>query len=228
MRVGGGGWQRGRRQLQPDQGLHSIPNVRITLNLSVWLHEKPVVPGIFRTLQGAGVIVKTEVSNDARPCRIGGANSMAVDKSMGLIKVGGLNHVGRYKRAVDAGLGDTIYLHGKKHWNALFFQRTCQDQGFRAAPAMPVNNDLGIFFLFRRQSSAMVDVQELQNFSAGSCSTITFKSLHIHARGIILAQALSELNLAVDRIVVFDEPSDESDNDGWRSYGNVGPDDRAD
>lgn len=57
--------------------------------------------------------------------QIGGANPMAVDKSMGLIKIGGLNHVGGYKRAVDAGLGDTIYLHGEKHRDALFFQRTC-------------------------------------------------------------------------------------------------------
>lgn len=166
-----------------------------------------------QNIGGAGVIIKTEVSNDARSCRIGGANPMAVDKSIGLIKVDGLNHVGGYKRAVDAGLGDTIY----------FFQCTCQDQGFRAAPAMPVNNDPGIFFLFRRQSSAIVGVQELQNCSAGSCFTMTFKSLHIQARGILLAQALSELNFAVDRIIVLDESPDESDNNGWRSYGNVGP-----
>jgi hypothetical protein len=88
----------------------------------VWLHKKPVVPRIFRTWEGTGIVVKTEGSNDACSCVIGGANSMAVDQSMGLIKVGGLSHVGGYKRAVDAGLLDAIHLNGGNYRDALFFQ----------------------------------------------------------------------------------------------------------
>lgn len=78
---------------------------------------------------------------------------------------------------------------------------------------MPVKNDLGIFLLFLCQSSVMVCVQKFQNPVVGFFSVITFKGLHIHARGVLLAQTRGELNLAVDRIIVLDEPADKPDDD---------------
>jgi len=61
----------------------------------VWLHEDKVVPRILGAFEGACFVVKSEVSNDPRACWIGGANVVvAAEKSMRLIKVGGLGHIG--------------------------------------------------------------------------------------------------------------------------------------
>jgi hypothetical protein len=48
---------------------------------------------------------------------------------------------------------------------------------------------------------------------------ITFESLHIRASGILLAQTRGELNFAVDKIIVCNEPSHEPDYDGRRFCG---------
>ena len=65
----------------------------------------------------------------------------------------------------------------------------------------------------------MVRVQELQNFLLGFFSAIAFKCFHIHARGVFLAQTRRELYLAMDGIIVRDEPADEPDDDGRRFCG---------
>ena len=67
----------------------------------------------------------------------------------------------------------------------------------------------------------MICVQKCQNFPVGSLPAITLKCLHIHARGVLLAQTRCELNLAMDRIVVRDEPADEPDDDGRRFCGSL-------
>jgi len=77
-----------RRQIRPDQGFRLNPNDRITLNLSVWLREDTVVPGIPGGFEGTRFIVKSEASNDTRPRWIGGANVVVpAKKSMRLYKL---------------------------------------------------------------------------------------------------------------------------------------------
>src|ERR1039457_105990 len=62
----------------------------------------------------------------------------------------------------------------------------------------------------------MVRVQQAQNFLSGFFSAVTLKGLHVHSHGVSLAQARRELHLAVDKIIVLDEPADETDDDYGR------------
>jgi hypothetical protein len=50
---------------------------------------------------------------------------------------------------------------------------------------------------------------------------MVFKCLNIYSGGILLAQTRSELNFAVDRIIMRDEPAEEPDDDGWRFSGTL-------
>src|SRR3977135_1350953 len=84
---------------------------------------------------------------------------------------------------------------------------------------MPVNDDLGILLLFHRYCSIVVCVQKFQDFPLGNFPMTVFKSLNIYSGWILLAQTRCELNLAVDRIIVRDDPAEEPDDDGWRFSG---------
>src|SRR5271157_502302 len=65
----------------------------------------------------------------------------------------------------------------------------------------------------------MVGVQQAQDFLSGFFRAITLKGLHVHSRGVSLAQARRELHLAVDELIVLDEPADETDDDYGRHRG---------
>src|SRR5208337_3908785 len=62
----------------------------------------------------------------------------------------------------------------------------------------------------------MVRVQQAQDLLSGFFPVVTLKGLHVDARGISLAQARRELHLAVDQIIVLDEPADKTDDDYGR------------
>ena len=81
---------------------------------------------------------------------------------------------------------------------------------------MPVKDDAGILFFTGRQSSIVIRVQQGQDFLAGIFPVVTLKCLHVHARGVSLAQARGELHFAMDEIIVADEPADEADDDDGR------------
>ena len=97
-----------------------------------------------------------------------------------------------------------------------FFEFARNGDGFRSAPAMPVQNDARILFFGGCQSSIVIRVQQAQDFLSGIFSAIALKSLHVHARGVSLAQARRELHLAMDGIIVPDKSADEADDDDGR------------
>ena len=81
-------------------------------------------------------------------CWIGSTNfGLAVEKSVRLVEIGGLGYIRRDDRIILVNLGDAIHLNGEQHWDAILLQFTRQSDGFRAAPAMPVNDDASILFL---------------------------------------------------------------------------------
>ena len=69
---------------------------------------------------------------------------------MRLIEIDRLGHVGRNDRVVLANLRNAIHLDGKEHGDTVFFQFLRQHDGFRAAPAHPVNDNAGAVLLFDR------------------------------------------------------------------------------
>src|SRR5712671_2929734 len=62
----------------------------------------------------------------------------------------------------------------------------------------------------------MVGVQQFQNFLTRFCAAITFKRFHLNALGILPTKTLSQLNLTMHKIVVFDEPAQKADDDNRR------------
>ena len=125
-----------------------FPHIWITFNLSVGLHEDAVVPGILVAVIRARFVVESKIPDDFRACWIGGANlGLAVEKSIWLVEIRGLGYVRRDDRIILVNLRDTIHLNGEQHRDAILLQFTCQGDGFRAAPAMPVNDDAAILFL---------------------------------------------------------------------------------
>ena len=63
-----------RGQSRTDQGFHLSPNLGITLNFSVRLHEDTVVPGILLAVDRMCFVLEVEISDDVRACRISGAD----------------------------------------------------------------------------------------------------------------------------------------------------------
>jgi hypothetical protein len=53
------------------------------------------------------------------------------------------------------------------------------------------------------------------------------KNLHIHARWVVLAEMRSDLDRAVDHVIVPDQSADETDDDDWRRRNHVGRTERA-
>src|ERR1700694_1590656 len=91
---------------------------------------------------------------------------------------------------------------------------------------MPINDNSCILLFFHRYSPVMVRVQKFLDFLLGFLPTIALKGFHIHSRGVLLAQARCELNLAMDRIIVRDETADEPNDYGRRLRGRLGRRDR--
>ena len=135
-------------QVRPYQRLRLFPHTWITFNLGVGLPEDAVVPGILVAIIWARFVVESKIPDDSRACWIGSANlGLAVENSIRLVEIGGLGYVRGDDRIILVNPRDTIHLNGEQHRNAILFQFTCQGDGFRAAPAMPVNDDAAILFL---------------------------------------------------------------------------------
>src|ERR1700733_1158897 len=128
-----------------DQGFHLSPNLGITLNLDVSLHENTLVPRVLLAVDRIRFVVEAEISDDMRACRIGCADlGFAVQKAVQLIEIRGLGYIGGNDLIILAGLGDTVHLNGEQHWNTFSFEFSRQHNGFRGAPAMSIEDDAGI------------------------------------------------------------------------------------
>ena len=135
-------------QIRPYQTLRLSPHAWIAFNLGVGLPEDAIVPRVFGAIIWALFVVESKIPDDSRACRIGCANGgLAVEKSTRLIEIGRLGYVPGNERIIMVNLRDTIHLNGEEHGNAILLQFTCQGDGFRAAPAMPINDDVSILFL---------------------------------------------------------------------------------
>src|SRR5215472_18259358 len=80
---------------------------------------------------------------------------------------------------------------------------------------MPVYDDTCLLFLLGRQGTVIVDIEKAQDLLVGFLPTLILKNFHVNAEGIIPAETRSKLDFAVDRIVVFDEAADKSDDNNW-------------
>jgi hypothetical protein len=78
-----------------------------------------------------------------------------------------------------------------------------------------VNDDAGALFFFGREFAVMVGVEEAQNFLMGSFAAMVLKNFHVNL-SVFLAEALSELDAAVDGIGVANETADEPNDDRRR------------
>jgi hypothetical protein len=97
-----------------------FPHIWITFNLGVGLREDVVVPRISVAFIWARFVVESKIPEDSRPCWIGGANlGPPVEKSIRLVEIGGLGYVRGDDPIILANLGDTIYLNGEQHRDAI-------------------------------------------------------------------------------------------------------------
>src|SRR5579864_2421969 len=105
-----------------DQGLHLSPNLGITLNLGMSLHEDTVIPGVLPAVDRIPFVVEAEISDDVRACGIGGVDlGLAVQKAIQLIEICGLGYIGGNDLIILAGLGDAVDLNGEQHRNTFSF-----------------------------------------------------------------------------------------------------------
>src|SRR5712672_2574900 len=143
-----------------DQRLHLIPDLRITFNLDVSLHDNPVVPGISRAVVWSRLIAESKITEDLRAGRIGGANyRCAVKKAVHLIKIRRLGDIRGNKSVGLADFFDAVHLNCEKYGDAVFFQTPRERDTFRGAPAMPVNDDSGAELFVVGKSSIVIRVQ---------------------------------------------------------------------
>jgi hypothetical protein len=201
-----------QRQVRTDKRFDLVPNGGITLDLDVGLHEESVPPGILATTEGFRFVFGTEIAEDASARWIGGANlGLAVEHAVKLIKIGGLEDVGRDYGVIFAEFGDAIDLDGKDYGNAVFFELTGEFDGFRGTPAVAKNNDAGVLFFFRRQGSIAVGMQKAKDGLMGLLAAMILEHLDVHARSVSFAEALEELDFGVHAIIVVNEAADKTD-----------------
>jgi len=83
------------------------------------------------------------------------------------------------------------------------------------------NNDAGVLFFFRRQSSIAVGMQTAKDRLMGLLAAMILEHLDVHVRSVAFAEALDELDFAVNAIIVANESANKADNDGC-GKGNAG------
>lgn len=171
-------------------------------------------PGVAVALDGIRGIVEADIAEDFGAGWIGGANfGAAVKVAIRLVKVGGLFDVGGNEGIVFADFGDAVYLNGKENWDAVGLQLAGESNRFRAAPTVAVDDDASVLFFVGREFAVVIDVEETQNFLMRSFAAMVFENFDVNLRRIFLAEALGELDAAVDGIGVADETADEADDD---------------
>src|ERR1700732_2293204 len=132
------------RQVRTDQSLRTFPDICIAFNLGVGLREDTVIPGILFAVVRARWVVGPKISDDAGASRIGSANlGLAVEKPVRLIEIGSSGYV-RGDDSIIVANRNAIHLHGEQHRDAVVLQVTCQVDRFRTAPAVSVNDDVGM------------------------------------------------------------------------------------
>ena len=86
---------------------------------------------------------------------------------------------------------------------------------------MAKNNDAGVLFFFRRQISIAVGMQTAKDRLMGLLAAMILEHLDVHVRSVAFAEALDELDFAVNAIIVANESADKAKNDGC-GRGNAG------
>ena len=79
---------------------------------------------------------------------------------------------------------------------------------------MSVEDDAGIFLLIGRELAVAIVIQKPNNFGKSFLPPTILENLHVHAR-VVLSQLGSDLDHAMNHIVMLDHSADETDNDGW-------------
>jgi len=120
-----------QRQVRANERFDLVPNGGIALDLNVGLHDQAVPPGILTTTEGFSFVAGAEIAEDASARWISGANlGLAVEQAIELIKIDGLEDVGRNYGVIFTKLGDAIDLDGEDYGNAVFFKLAGQFDGF--------------------------------------------------------------------------------------------------
>ena len=81
---------------------------------------------------------------------------------------------------------------------------------------MAKNDDPGILPFFRRQSSIAVGAQKAKDCLMGLLAPMILEHLDVQVGSISFAEALDELDFAVDAVIVMNKAADKTnDNHGW-------------
>ena len=135
---------------------------------------------------------------------------------MRLIEIDGLNYIPRDDGIILMDLSDTIHLNGEEHGDAISFQFARQGNGFRAAPAMTVNDNVGVLFLVGCQSSIMVRVQKVEDFLRASSPRELSKVSTSTPKGYALRRRAASCTSLWAGLSCLINPPDEADDDRGR------------
>src|SRR5216684_1425971 len=97
---------------------------------------------------------------------------------------------------------------------------------FRARVTVSEDDDASAMFFFSRENAIVVAIQPPPNFLVGLLPMTILESLNVHARSVLFAEMLYQLDCAVNCIVVLDEAADKADHHGRRLGRYLGRDHR--
>ena len=80
---------------------------------------------------------------------------------------------------------------------------------------MAKNNDVGVLFLFGGQGAIAVGMQTAKNRLMGLLAVMILKHLDVHAGSVSFAEALDELDFAVNAVIVANESAHKADDHGF-------------
>jgi hypothetical protein len=143
-----------------------------------------------------------------------------VEEPVWLIEIDGLGHVRRDDRVSLADFRDAVHLDCEQYRDAFFAKLPRQRDSFRGAPAMSVEEDAGVLLLCGRQFSIPVAVEKRKNPVVRSRPMPILKGFDVNARAVGITQVFSQLDAAMDAVIVPDEASDKPHNDRLSLGGN--------
>lgn len=195
------------------------PQARIAFALHVAVDEGAVEPGIADALDRRLVVVEAEITENLSASRIGRGNLMEpVDESVGLVKVGGGGDVIGNDAIVLPKLVDAIDLHGQQDGDALAIQFAGEHDNRGRSPTLTVKDDARLSLFVVAKDAVVIAVEQAEDGAIRGFSVTVFENLHVCAFGSHALEAFGKLYRAMVGIVVADESTDKTDDDGRRRF----------
>ncbi len=138
-----------------------------------------------------------------------------MNPAVSLIKIRGLTDVGGNEAVVVERLGDAIHLDGERDGNAFAIEAAGEGDDGGGSPTVAEEKNVGAAFLVGGKPAVVIEVEMLANHGVSFALAAILVHAEENVAGILLAQALQELDFGVMVSIPADEAAHKADDEGF-------------